>query len=304
MGGGLFAQGPQVKKLNLNAIRTDGGTQPRERINMDVVGDYAEAIKVGIEFPPVIVFHDGAEYWLADGFHRFHAHKQAGKASIEAEVRAGTLLDAKLLAVGANGSHGLRRTNDDKRRAVQMVLDEPAWKDWSDRNIAEACGVSAPFVASIRRPPPLPKKEAPQAESAASPVDKRKPFTPKSAAQAKRAPWEKAPEPVAPESSDAFDGFDPIAELETTQKLLEAADKRIEALTTDDTKAELAKQIGIRQGIEARLSLEMEKVAQLQKELDAYGRWFAELRKASGLEKRSEITRLVRESANARSAAV
>jgi hypothetical protein len=135
-------------------------------------------------------------------------------------------------------------------------------------------------------------------------VDKRKPFTPKSAAQAKRAPWEKAPEPVAPESSDAFDGFDPIAELETTQKLLEAADKRIEALTTDDTKAELAKQIGIRQGIEARLSLEMEKVAQLQKELDAYGRWFAELRKASGLEKRSEITRLVRESANARSAAV
>lgn len=141
-----------MKKLNLNAIRIDGGTQPRERIDMDVVGDYAEAVKVGIEFPPVVVFHDGAEHWLADGFHRYHAHKQAGRASIDADVRSGTLLDAKLLAVGANGAHGLRRTNADKRRAVQMVLDEPAWKGWSDRKIAEVCGVGHPFVAAIRRP--------------------------------------------------------------------------------------------------------------------------------------------------------
>lgn len=130
--------------------------------------------------------------------------------------------------------------------------------------------------------------------------------TPKPTQAPKRAPWEKTPAPTnAPTTADdAFDGFDPIAELEATQKRLEEAEKRIESLTADDTTAELNKQIGIRQGIEARLSLEMSKVAQLQKELDAYGRWFAELRKASGMEKRSEITRLVREAANARSAAV
>lgn len=164
-----------MKKINLNTIRIDGGTQPRERINMEVVADYAEAVKVGIEFPPVVVFFDGAEHWLADGFHRYHAHKQAGKASILADVREGTLLDAKLLAVGANSGHGLRRTNEDKRRAVQMVLDEPAWSHWSDRDIAEACGVSAPFVAGIRRPP---KKQATTCGSEPAPVDKRKPFTP------------------------------------------------------------------------------------------------------------------------------
>lgn len=139
-----------MKKLNVNAIRIDGGTQPRERINMEVVGDYAEAVKVGIEFPPIVVFHDGAENWLADGFHRWHAHKQAEKASILADVRAGTLLDAKLYAVGANGAHGLRRTNEDKRRAVQMVLEEPAWKDWSDRKVAEVCAVSDKTVAAVR----------------------------------------------------------------------------------------------------------------------------------------------------------
>lgn len=156
-----------MKKININVIRIDGGTQPRERINMEVVGDYAEAVKVGIEFPAVVVFHDGVEYWLADGFHRYHAHKQAGKASIEADVRSGTQLDAKLYAVGANGSHGLRRSNEDKRRAVQMVLDEPTWHSWSDRKIAEACGVGHPFVAALRRPAVAEKQQEHRVSSAA-----------------------------------------------------------------------------------------------------------------------------------------
>jgi uncharacterized ParB-like nuclease family protein/FtsZ-binding cell division protein ZapB len=143
-----------MKKLNLNLIRIDGGTQPREQINTEAVGDYAEAVKVGIEFPPVVVFHDGKDYWLADGFHRYHAHKQTGKASIVADVREGTLLDALIYAVGANGAHGLRRTNEDKRRAVMMVLERAELKDWSDRKIADACAVSHPFVAALRRPEP------------------------------------------------------------------------------------------------------------------------------------------------------
>jgi len=167
-----------MKKINLDAIRIDGGTQPRERIDMATVTEYAEAIKAGADLPPVIVFHDGADNWLADGFHRWHGHKQADKASILADVRAGSLLDAKLFAVGANGAHGLRRTNEDKRRAVQMVLDEPAWKDWSDRNVAEACGVSHTFVAQIRRPAAPPadaKKPARVATVATYPQDAAEP---------------------------------------------------------------------------------------------------------------------------------
>jgi uncharacterized ParB-like nuclease family protein/FtsZ-binding cell division protein ZapB len=209
-----------MKKLNLNVIRIDGGTQPRERINMDVVGDYAEAVKVGIEFPPVIVFHDGAEYWLADGFHRYHAHKQAGKASIEAEVRDGTQLDAKLLAVGANAAHGLRRTNDDKRRAVQMVLDEPAWEGWSDRKIAEACGVSVPFVSAIRRPEVAQKQRAHREEqqSAKYPTEPKgcNPITPEppaAPAPKKLAPWDKLPEPtLQPALDDAQEAVKILSE--------------------------------------------------------------------------------------------
>lgn len=142
-----------MKKLNLNTIRIDGGTQSRVEINMEAVADYAEALKVGIEFPPIVVFHDGADYWLADGFHRYHSHKQAGKASINADVLQGTVRDAILYSLGANRAHGLRMTNADKRKAVQTLLADAEWVAWSDRKIAEACGVTHPFVAHLRRPP-------------------------------------------------------------------------------------------------------------------------------------------------------
>lgn len=141
-----------MKTLNIKAIRIDGGTQSRVEINNEVVSDYAEAIKVGIEFPPVVVFGDGADYWLADGFHRYHAHNQAGKASIAADVRAGTQRDAILFSAGANGAHGLRRTNADKRKAVELLLNDTEWAKWSDRRIAEMVGVTHPFVANIRTP--------------------------------------------------------------------------------------------------------------------------------------------------------
>lgn len=156
-----------TKKINIEAIRIDGGTQSRTEINNEAVAEYAEAVRAGTEFPPVVVFHDGADYWLADGFHRYHAHKHAEKASIAADVRDGTKRDAVLFSLGANGTHGLRRTNADKRKAVQTVLADAEWAQWSDRKIAEVCGVGHPFVAAIRRPEVAAKQQENRAASAA-----------------------------------------------------------------------------------------------------------------------------------------
>lgn len=165
-----------MKKLNLNAIRIDGGTQSRVEIHTEVASEYADAIKGGAEFPPVVVFHDGADYWLADGFHRYHAHKQAGKASISAEVKTGTQRDAVLYSLGANCAHGLRRSNADKRKAVAAMLADAEWSQWSDRKIAEACGVSHPFVSAMRKPKevvtvttPAPEKPSAAVESDSAP---------------------------------------------------------------------------------------------------------------------------------------
>jgi hypothetical protein len=51
-------------------------------------------------------------------------------------------------ALAANQTHGLRRTNADKRRAVELALDR--WPDKSDREIATLAGTSHPFVGRVR----------------------------------------------------------------------------------------------------------------------------------------------------------
>ena len=140
-----------LKTLNIKIIRIDGGTQSRVEIDSAIVAEYADAIRANAVFPPMVVFHDGADYWLADGFHRWHAYNAAGKVSAEVDVRTGTVRMAILFSLGANGSHGLRRTNADKRKVVESTLYDPEWSAWSDRKIADVCDVSAPFVGDMRR---------------------------------------------------------------------------------------------------------------------------------------------------------
>src|SRR5581483_8546635 len=91
-----------TQELSLALIRTDGGTQPRAELNYDMVRDYAQDMIQDVLFPPITIFYDGADYWLADGFHRYHAAKQICREAIEADVRQGTRRDAVLYSVGAN----------------------------------------------------------------------------------------------------------------------------------------------------------------------------------------------------------
>lgn len=134
----------------IDLIRADGGTQSRAQLYDSVVSDYADQIGAGATFPPVVVFFDGASYWLADGFHRHAAHVSLGLTEIDADIRQGTRRDAILFSVGANASHGLRRTNDDKRRAVMVLLNDPEWSKWSDREIARQASVGHQMVAPLR----------------------------------------------------------------------------------------------------------------------------------------------------------
>lgn len=138
-------------KLVLSKMRIDGGTQSRIEINNEVVSEYAEALKGGVQFPPVDVFFDGADYWLVDGFHRYHAHRSAGLSEIDAAIHNGTLRDAQLFSFGVNASHGLRRSNADKRKAVEFMLNDAEWSVWSDREIARQCCVSHVLVFNIRK---------------------------------------------------------------------------------------------------------------------------------------------------------
>jgi FtsZ-binding cell division protein ZapB len=137
--------------FNIELISIDKGTQSRVAISQDTVDDYARQMEDGAKFPPVIVFHDGVEYYLADGFHRYFATRKLKRITIDVDVVKGTLREAILYSLKANKLHGLRPTIDDKRKSVTLMLLDPEWKLWADREIARHCGVSHVFVAKMRK---------------------------------------------------------------------------------------------------------------------------------------------------------
>ncbi len=136
--------------ISLSDIR-DGGAQMRVEMKPDTVREYADEMAAGTVFPPVVVYHDGADYWLGDGFHRVEAARKIERETIEAEVIEGDERQAILHGVGANASHGLRRTQADKRRAIERLLRDEEWSKWSSRKIAKAAGVDHKTVDKVRR---------------------------------------------------------------------------------------------------------------------------------------------------------
>jgi len=138
-------------RIKIDNLIVDAGTQPREKISQDIVDEYAELMKTGTIFPSVVVFREGKNNWLADGYHRLLAAKQNEQTAIDAEIKEGGLRDAILFAMGANSTHGLRRTNKDKHRTVMMLLNDEEWSKWSDNEIAKRCCVSQNFVSEIHR---------------------------------------------------------------------------------------------------------------------------------------------------------
>jgi hypothetical protein len=138
-------------RLKLNQIKIDAGTQPRTAIDQPTVSEYTQVLMEGAIFPPVDVFFDGIDYYLADGYHRYFAHKQAVVPDIEVRIHNGTQREAVLFSVGANARHGLKRSHEDRRKAVLTLLTDAEWIDWSDREIARKCCVSHVTVSKIRK---------------------------------------------------------------------------------------------------------------------------------------------------------
>ena len=141
------------KSLSIDLIITDAGTQMRSGTRLETVKEYA-AMFDGTKWPfdnPLIVFTDGKSHWLADGFHRYEAAQMVSRGSVSCELKKGSLEDAQDFALSANARHGLRRSNEDKRHAVEIALSMERWADKSNRMIADACGVSEQLVRSIRK---------------------------------------------------------------------------------------------------------------------------------------------------------
>lgn len=136
------------ESLRLDAIEFTAGTQVRQAIDESIVAEYADLLKEGVQFPPIIVFHDGSDYFPADGFHRALAHSRVGRETISADVHLGTREDALWFALGANKANGLRLTRQDKRHAVLLAIK--AWPERTQSEIAIQVGCSQGYVSTLK----------------------------------------------------------------------------------------------------------------------------------------------------------
>jgi ParB/Sulfiredoxin domain len=141
---------PNNENLSVDVLITDGGTQSRVSISEETVADYTEVIESNgrdCPFPPIVVFHDGNQHLVADGFHRVLAARRAKRDYIPCEVRKGTAQDALRYGMTANDTHGLRPSSADKRNCVELLLDGD--EKLTRQEIADIAGVSKRTVQRI-----------------------------------------------------------------------------------------------------------------------------------------------------------
>lgn len=127
----------------------DLALQTRAAIDEDVVQDYAALLKDGTPLPPVSVYEDAGRLYLVDGYHRVAAARLNHAAQIDAVVIQRPYADALKAALKANVTHGLRRTNADKRHALEMAWENRKTLFPADlkechyaATLAELCGVT------------------------------------------------------------------------------------------------------------------------------------------------------------------
>jgi hypothetical protein len=141
----------ETRLVSIKNITVKDEVQQRVSLNEQCTTEYADEIRNGVKFPPMVVFDDGETLILSDGRHRYEAYLLAGVDTVEVIIIKGSQRDAILHATGANGLHGLRMTNLDKRKAVSTLLTDQEWRNWSDEKIAKHCFVSSAFVGKLRK---------------------------------------------------------------------------------------------------------------------------------------------------------
>jgi hypothetical protein len=141
---------PTVVDMPLAAVHAMPEVQPRVAgLHGPTVAEYRERHKAGDEFPPLVAYGTKRKAILSEGFHRHEVFRLEGVETVRVELRPGDQEAATLNALASNARHGLKRTNADKRAAVERML--ALRPKWTDRRIADHCGVDHKTVSDVRK---------------------------------------------------------------------------------------------------------------------------------------------------------
>ena len=116
----------KAQKYNLSDITADQSFSPRLEPDLDLINHYEGILD---QLPPVSLWKSGGKLWLVDGFHRFAAAHQAGRAVILGEVvGTGDLKAARDFSDTANLRHGKRLSRAERREVARRFHERhPKW---------------------------------------------------------------------------------------------------------------------------------------------------------------------------------
>lgn len=103
--------------------------------------------EVETSLPPILVH--ASTMRVIDGAHRVRAAIINGETHVYARIFHGSPEEAFLEAVRTNVAHGKPLSRRERELAAKRIL--ASRPNWSDRAIADVCGVSAGMIASLRR---------------------------------------------------------------------------------------------------------------------------------------------------------
>jgi len=118
-----------IVKIDLADLYIPQGLLPRVITGTipEKVEEYAEMIKNGVEFDPILVWKNPKDnkYWIIDGNHRYLAHQKAGKNYLQAKLK--DLKDEKEFrkeAIKANLKHGIPLTKEEKIINARLLYQD------------------------------------------------------------------------------------------------------------------------------------------------------------------------------------
>jgi len=144
-----FSKKCTKSSLPIDVIKFDPRIYPRLKPSQEDIERYAELVKAGIQFPPIIV---DQHIRLIDGYHRWRATQLAGRSVIETEtIVVSNDEQALAIACALNAVQGVQLTPEE-RRVNAIRLYTTACKGFTlpseekVKEIAKAVGVSRTTV--------------------------------------------------------------------------------------------------------------------------------------------------------------
>ena len=143
----MLVEKPNLMWLALTAILVDLEVQSRVAMDMEHCRFLSGELAISGELKPILVFFDGDKYWLANGFHRYHVYKKAGRSQIRCIVRPGGKAEAIVESARNNDGASKEKKSEDRKKSIRMLLQIPEWRNKTAKEIGDYVGLSKTTAA-------------------------------------------------------------------------------------------------------------------------------------------------------------